>query len=85
MRSIFCVNGTNLVEADKEHQRALGDGNKRICSNLTHHQTEWNFIKSQASYKDGVWECMICSVHAVLSNLLCELGPQTDDEPLHTV
>ncbi|XP_035980606.1 uncharacterized protein LOC118556656 isoform X5 [Fundulus heteroclitus] len=77
-------NGTNLVGAKNELQRAITEWNiHKIQSVMLQRGVEWSFNPPAASHHGGVWERLIRMVRQVLYSILKQ--QLLDDESLETL
>ena len=88
VRTIRCDQGTNLVGAKNELQKALSMMDQsRIQHFLSERNCDWiefQFNVPSASHMGGVWERQIRTARNVLSVLLDQCGSQLNEESLQT-
>ncbi|XP_072030174.1 uncharacterized protein [Amphiura filiformis] len=87
VKVIHSDNGTNLVGADNELQRALQELDQDQIQNFsTSHTFEWRYNPPAASHHGGVWERQIRTVRKLMCAILNEQHLKTcrSDEQLHT-
>ncbi|XP_072014786.1 uncharacterized protein [Amphiura filiformis] len=87
VKVIHSDNGSNLVGADNELQRALQELDQDQIQNFsTSHTFEWRYNPPAASHHGGVWERQIRTVRKLMCAILNEQHLKTcrSDEQLHT-
>ena len=89
VRTIRCDQGSNLVGAKNELQKALSSMDQtRVRHFLLERNCDWIEFQlnvPSASHMGGVWERQIRTARNVLSVLLDQCGSQLNDESLQTL
>ena len=88
VRTIRCDQGSNLVGAKNELEKALSSVDQsRVRHFLLERNCDWIEFQlnvPSASHMGGIWERQIRTAHNVLSVLLDQCGSQLNDESLQT-
>ena len=90
IREIRSDQGTNIVGAEKELKRALGEMDhnaiqRSLCRDSKADWVHWKQNPPSASHMGGVWERQIRSVRSIMTALVREYGHALDDESLRTL